>query len=277
VAAVGNRMTSPMSPSSRALTRSPRSWAWPHAESGVRPYACRARSTTRARADSPVCLTDIARRTGVSGYPGDGAQRWPAVHALDAAVLSGWPWSRRKPGPPGTPWPTRATRCATSPRSSGDDWTCLSSRCQRKPTALSARSSPPTSPHPVPTPGRRSAGSRSTRASWTTWRTSNPDDNRQQQAGPLPALAPAAEDPLPRGGLLVLRCLPEAAGRSPGSASPQPSEGDGSPPSPPRPTRPDHLGLRFRLPPPGQLSAVADIVALTNGPSTGLFQHRRHH
>ncbi|MBO1765480.1 SDR family oxidoreductase [Allobranchiibius sp. GilTou38] len=32
-------------------------------------------------------LTDTARRNGVSGYPGDGTQRWPAVHALDAAAL----------------------------------------------------------------------------------------------------------------------------------------------------------------------------------------------
>ncbi|MFD0312818.1 SDR family oxidoreductase [Streptomyces flavalbus] len=32
-------------------------------------------------------LTDQARRTGVAGYPGDGTQRWPAVHARDAAVL----------------------------------------------------------------------------------------------------------------------------------------------------------------------------------------------
>ncbi|MEU4621153.1 hypothetical protein AB0G04_14380 [Actinoplanes sp. NPDC023801] len=32
-------------------------------------------------------LTGIARQSGVSGYPGDGTQRWPAVHARDAAVL----------------------------------------------------------------------------------------------------------------------------------------------------------------------------------------------
>jgi nucleoside-diphosphate-sugar epimerase len=32
-------------------------------------------------------LTESARRSGVCGYPGDGTQRWPAVHARDAAVL----------------------------------------------------------------------------------------------------------------------------------------------------------------------------------------------
>jgi len=32
-------------------------------------------------------LTEAARRSGVVGHPGDGSQRWPAVHARDAALL----------------------------------------------------------------------------------------------------------------------------------------------------------------------------------------------
>jgi len=43
-------------------------------------------------------LTNIARRTRVSGYPGDGLQRWPAVHARDAASLFRIALERADPG-----------------------------------------------------------------------------------------------------------------------------------------------------------------------------------
>ena len=56
---------------------------------GVRTSAIRLPRTVHNKGDGGFAgiLAGIARQTGVSGYPGDGAQRWPAVHTLDAAVL----------------------------------------------------------------------------------------------------------------------------------------------------------------------------------------------
>jgi nucleoside-diphosphate-sugar epimerase len=59
------------------------------ASRGVRSSAVRMPRTVHNQGKGGFAgmLTEIARRTGVSGYPGDGTQHWPAVHALDAAVL----------------------------------------------------------------------------------------------------------------------------------------------------------------------------------------------
>ena len=59
------------------------------ASRGVRSIAVRMPRTVHNEGKGGFAgmLTEIARRTRVSGYPGDGTQRWPAVHALDAAVL----------------------------------------------------------------------------------------------------------------------------------------------------------------------------------------------
>jgi nucleoside-diphosphate-sugar epimerase len=59
------------------------------ASRGVRATAVRMPRTVHNRGEGGFAglLTRQARRTGVAGYPGDGTQRWPAVHALDAAVL----------------------------------------------------------------------------------------------------------------------------------------------------------------------------------------------
>ncbi|NMO92595.1 SDR family oxidoreductase [Actinomycetospora sp. TBRC 11914] len=56
---------------------------------GVRATAVRMPRTVHRDGEGGFAglLTDQARRSGVAAYPGDGTQRWPAVHALDAAVL----------------------------------------------------------------------------------------------------------------------------------------------------------------------------------------------
>lgn len=59
------------------------------ASRGVRSSAVRLPRTVHDNGEGGFAglLTDQARRSGIAGYPGDGMQRWPAVHALDAAVL----------------------------------------------------------------------------------------------------------------------------------------------------------------------------------------------
>ena len=49
----------------------------------------------------PPLLIGLAKQKGVVGYPGDGANLWPAVHARDLASLF-----RRalEKGPPGKNW-----------------------------------------------------------------------------------------------------------------------------------------------------------------------------
>jgi len=56
---------------------------------GVRACAVRMPRTVHddGRGGFAGLLTAAARRSGVAGYPGDGTQRWPAVHAADAASL----------------------------------------------------------------------------------------------------------------------------------------------------------------------------------------------
>ena len=59
------------------------------AEKGVRSSVVRLAPLVHDRAKTGflAMLVNIARAKGVAGYVGDGAQRWPAVHVLDAARL----------------------------------------------------------------------------------------------------------------------------------------------------------------------------------------------
>ena len=68
---------------------------------GVRSIVVRFAPTVHGTGDQGfvATLVDIARETGVSGYLGDGTNRWPAVHVSDAADLV---WRAMEKAPAGS-------------------------------------------------------------------------------------------------------------------------------------------------------------------------------
>jgi nucleoside-diphosphate-sugar epimerase len=91
--------TAALAPGRVGTERDPLSPNWPRgaaadaalalAERNVRSSVVRLPPTVHGEGDHGfmATLVDVARTTGISGYMGDGANRWPAVHQRDAARL----------------------------------------------------------------------------------------------------------------------------------------------------------------------------------------------
>jgi nucleoside-diphosphate-sugar epimerase len=115
------------------------------AERGVRSAVVRLPRSVHAaggRCGFASVLVDAARRNGVSGYVGDGTQRWPAVHRLDAAQLFRLVLEQ---APPGTVAHAVADEGDTMHSIAEAISTCPSRPSERRTSDSSATSSAPTS------------------------------------------------------------------------------------------------------------------------------------
>lgn len=88
------------SPESPGYIRSASEVVLAAAGRGVRVSAVRLPPTVHDRGDHGFIpmLIDVARRTGVAAFVGDGENRWPAVHRLDAARLFRLALEKAAPG-----------------------------------------------------------------------------------------------------------------------------------------------------------------------------------